>query len=596
MAVLEQSKISKILSTGQLPTEVQYCIEHDKRARFHTESTTSDKELEYLARFLSYVRTIISEAKHDVFRHLLIKPIETVSFLDEVFNELTVVFNAPDRFIQHELSTPELVKDYSNYLDSIKDQEFWREKGFQSMKSAINSILIVDLPAQQSEESMFPEPYYFLLDIRNVWGIEVNKNLEIEWICYIDETNKDIFYIVDSIYYYTYQKNKNGVHNLVSQSTHGLGFVPAKSFWSNNFSKDRRIQKKGPISNSLGRLDWLLMQYTFNKHEELRSGFPIEIMYKRECSYRDATGNSCDNGYITKILSYDSHGMVNETSTEQCPECSNKVATLGAGHVAEVEPPQEGQPDMLDAIKRIGAEVDSLRLLDEKIKRSETDVMVSIVGQIKEQSKEAMNETQVKSLVHSRKTVVMDIKTNFEKIHQFAVNTVGMLRYGPRFFKRSIVNYGERFYFSDVNEVLDNIEKAKHNGVPFFELAFLHKHYLDTKYNQNAHFLSKVEVLNKLEPYKGMSLNDMLQADAQFRLDPVQVELKLNFIDYINMFESEFTDIVSFMQFNETRDKIQFIKTKITEYAQISIESRKPLGPESGPEISGSGEEEQSNN
>lgn len=583
MAVLSLEEIQKLLKTSRQNDEIKYAIDHDKRVVFHTEPTEQTGDIPYLRQYLAWIRDIIDENKHDVFKHLLTLPIETVDFTEGVFNQLRKIFNAPDRFKQHEFTNPELATDYEEYLELIDNDETWKTKGFQAMKSAINSFLIVDLPAVQLLDDR-PQPYFYFLPISHVRHVKIGENMKVEYIAFEDVQDPDILHVFDDLFYRSYRQ-KDGNFILLVENAHDLGYTPARSFWSVPFNSKRKIQKRAPISNALSRLDWLLAEYTFSKHEELYAGFPVDIMYEQKCEYVDDDGNNCENGYVNYIVDNAFFDDENRTPVEKryaCPQCNSNKPVLGPGTLLTAPSMEDNQDaDLIQGLNRVSADVQSLDWIMKRIDNMEKTLTINMIGHTQEQSREAMNELQVMGNVESRETVIMEIKRNFEKAETFVVKTIASLRYGQAYLGSKIF-YGEKFFFHGLDSIRDSIKLSKEVGLPNFEIAKQQKQLLDTKYQNNHEALAKIEILTQLEPYQGYTLQELLDLNSAFRLDEVKVTIKANFQEYILRFENEFTNIVNFMQFSTLSEKVEFIKVILERYANEELTSEEDQEDNSG--------------
>ena len=50
---------------------------------------------------------------------------------------------------------------------------------------------------------------------------------------------------------------------------HGLGYTPARQFWTNQLNPKNFINKESPITKELSDLDWLLFHMTSKKHMDV---------------------------------------------------------------------------------------------------------------------------------------------------------------------------------------------------------------------------------------------------------------------------------------------------------------------------------------
>src|SRR5688500_8622351 len=251
MAYLTNEQILQILRDNTKQEELDRCHKHDIRARFHTQPKIDEKnQQEYRKDFLQWVGTLINKQKLAVFENLLNSPVETVEFTEGVFDELTKIFEAQDRYIGYEFSNPELTGDFTNFLSAIGDDTFWQTKGFNFMKTAINSVVILDLPAMQEPGDRFPRPYYYFLDVQKVKAFDVGHMFKMEFIIFENKHNSKLIHAFDDGYFRTYERDKGDNWRLVAEVPHDLGYTPARSFWTTPFEDSAKLQKRGPHTNS----------------------------------------------------------------------------------------------------------------------------------------------------------------------------------------------------------------------------------------------------------------------------------------------------------------------------------------------------------
>jgi hypothetical protein len=589
MAVLDPVKIPNMLKkrgTTNRDSEFDRCIRHDKRAVMHTEAFDKEGDIKHFHEFLTWVRGIISAEKFEVFKHLLTFPLATVDITEGIFNELKKIFDAHNRVISHQFTNPSLIDDCNEYRKKIRDYDFWQTDGFSAMKSAINSIMIVDLPALKYDEiagefeqtSDKPEPYFYLLDIEHVIEMDVKRgSWRVEYIIFNDPIESNKIHVFDDLFYRTYLRDNRGEHTLVGQSPHDLGYCPARSFWTTPFSRKSKIQKLAPISKSLSSLDWLLTSIVLKRHLGLYAGFPIYQSYEQRCDYVDEeTGAQCDHGVLHWEVpaTNDPNIMIPKTAT--CKKCGGNRGGLGAGtHIIVPGRSSNDDPDMINGISVVGAEKDSLDYNKQEVDDQIAWITYNIIGIADEMTREAVNEKQVTANFESRQTVLTDIKTNFELIHKWTTETWCRLRYGKQFVGCTI-DYGSIFFLYTTGELMDMYKTAKENGLPNSELSNIRMTLITTKYRNNPDMLKRMKVLAEIEPYPGYSLNDLNTLKNLIKIDQRLIELKANFDIYIKRFEREYVDVVSFMQFNDLQTKIDLMNEIIMGYVEEAILEMEP--------------------
>lgn len=575
MAYLQKEQILTILQNASKPEELNSCLKHDIRNKFHAEPSFDAFKLPYRQQFIEWVGTIINKKKLEVFTQLMTMPIETVEFTEGVFDELTKIFEAQDRYIGFEFTNPELGGDFERFLKEIGDSDFWQTKGFSTMKVAINSIVILDLPTvQNSQQDRFPRPYYYLLDVQKVKAFEVNLQFKFEYIIFHNAHNDNLVHVFDDGFYRTYSIVKEGdpgklvaaEYNLVSEVPHDLGYTPARSFWTTPFEECSRLQKRGPQSNSLGKFDWLLFLYTSMKHVELYAGFPVDVMYEQRCDYRDSVGGQCENGKVRRVVKADVLGQDQRVVFDDCPNCKDKQL-LGAGTVLTAPAmASKDDPDLLQGMNRIGADKDSLEYLLSRIDKYEATVSTNMIGYVAEGIREAMNKEQVGSMLESQINCLSEVRDNFQNIHRWVLEGLARLRYGRGALISVACNYGNKWFIHSVEKLQEQLKESKDNGFPNFELNSQFEQIAQTKYKNNPNMLARVKTLMAIEPYQNYTVDDLGTLNEKFGLNQNLVRLKIDFSSYVGRFEREFMNVGAFMQFAPFEVKVVFITEKLLQY------------------------------
>lgn len=583
MAVLTYPEIKTILEKGSRPhtnDEKESCRLHDEHARFHIEPAMRLQGLEYAGKYADFVATLIDAQKMKVFNHLLRTPIETLELTEALFDEFTPVFEAQDRHIEYRFTNPQLTLDFEAYLKAKGDNTFWQTHGFEAMKTAINSIVICDLPAimpGQEQLNRFPNPYYYLLEVKKLIDMEIDQAYRVQWIAFENRYSDKILHIFDDLYFRTYTRIDGGQPwQLATEVQHDLGYTPARSFWTTPFQKNSRIQKKGPQSTILTDLDWLLFLKTSLKHVELYAGFPIDVMYESKCDYKDAAGHQCDGGWLRwtdVVATTDTSGTLIETvhpRASECPACNGgKGKSLGAGSqlIAPARASNE-DPDMINALNRISADVESMKHLMERISEMEEEIATNMVGYIPEGLRQAMNKEQIGSMLESQRKVLSVIADNFEAIDRFTKETLARLRYGSQAVIGITCNYGRKWFLQSAELQQAEYKESKANGAANFELSSQFEQYLATKYKNNPTMLARMRTLFAIEPYQNYTVDDLGSLEDKFGLNQELVRLKMDFMNYVGRFEREYENLGIFMTGTSFELKVAFVQEKLLEYVR----------------------------
>lgn len=553
---------------ADLISELKWAKVHDDRCFLHTEPENETARIHALPEFLQWIRAIIDEGKYDVFCHLLRTPVPTVEIVNGIVDEIKKIFEAQDRHISFDFSTPELTQDFEEYRKKINEINFWHTLGFQKMKSSVNDFLVIDLPSEQKGNS--PEPYFYFVRPEYVKGTQLKPDGSLEYLIFWGANN--YWYIFDDSGVKIISSDEPYV--LISEVKHDLGYTTARPFWTTPYNKNKLVQKQSPITKSLSTIDWLLASKTFGNHLVLYNAFPILVTYEQKCTYADSNGNYCSNGVI--VVGYNDTaigGQAVGNQTMPCPACSARQNTFGPGtHITAPAPASKEDPDIIGGVNFVAPDVKNLEWLTSNIDDQIAWITYNVIGRPEEVTTQAQNEKQVMSSFESRMNVMANVRENFEAIQKFTDDTLARLRYGAK-FTGSIVSYGKNVMLYTATEMQQQYQDGKKNGDPMYELSAQRKAIIEAKYKNNPEMKQRMTILGMIEPYADMSITDinlMMRysgVDQKTNLiDEKFLKLKINLDNYIARFERENMDIVSFMKFAPLDIKIDYILESIFGY------------------------------
>ena len=573
---LDLKQIKEILQKPNKREIIKKAVLMQKRIRFHTETNISLFDINQPATiFLDWVSHLLPKDKYNTFLHLFKYPLPTPAVVEDVYRELERVFYSRNSSSSYQFADSELEEDWANYrINNLHEPEIWKTEGWKQMQVSPNSVLIVDLPVEQ--KTARPEPYFYWLDISDVIDYDTPDGTTLNWIVFKQPDNKIAAF--DDTYIRVYKVNEsNEIIGLVSETAHSLGFCPARFFWSTQLNEKNADLKKNPITKELSNLDWYLFFSISKQHLDLYAPYPIYSAYEADCNFENnETGDYCDGGFLRN--SKGEYKILNDGTVERCPCCSEK-RIAGPGSFLEVPVPNsaEGIADMSEPVHITTIDKDSLEYNVEECKRLHDDIVVSIVGSGGTVSeKEAINETQVAANFESKTSVLNSLKINFEQAQKFVEDTICKLRYREAFISSSI-NWGTEFYVFTVKELYAKYELAKKNGMTESELDAIIQHILEVEYRNNPQILQRMLILKQLEPYPHKTLEEVLKLSNEGLLDQKKVLLKINFSSYVDKFERENINIITFGQNIPLKDKINKINEKLLSYVneeQITTPAR----------------------
>lgn len=536
-----------------------------KRLRFHTETNIALSDINAPATlFLDWVSSLLPKDKFNIFMQLFRYPLPTPAVSEDVYRELERVFYSRNSSSSYQFADGELAEDWQNYRrEYLHEPEVWKTQAWKQMQVSPNSILVVDLPAEQS--SFRPEPYFYWLEIEDVIDYETYDGTSIEWLVFKQPENR--IAVFDDTSMRVFQLNeKNEITGLVSESQHGLRYCPARFFWTTSLNENNKDLKKNPLTKELSNLDWYLFFAISKQHLDLYAPYPIYSAYEADCDFENnETGDYCDGGFLRNAKG--EYKMLADGTIEKCPCCSQK-RVAGPGSFLEIPIPNqtEGIADMRSPVQITTIDKNSLDYNVDECVRLRNDIIISVVGSGGTVSeKEAINETQVAANFESKTSVLNALKTNFEQAQKFIEDTICRLRYGNLFISSSI-SWGTEFYVFTVKELYDKYKLAKDNGASESELESIAQQIIEVEYRNNPLVLQRMLILRQLEPYPHKTLNEVKDLYNAGLLDKNKLLLKLNFSSYIDRFERENINIIAFGSNLTMQGKVDTIYKKLLDY------------------------------
>ena len=523
--------------------------------------------------FMAMVENLIPHDKYRTFCSLFRFPVKTNEVIDVCFDKLSRIFDGRNPSFMYQFVSTDQRDDWEWYRqERLHEPTVWATKGWDFFKTRINSVLIVDMPEEQSTADRYPQPYFYWLPIEDVITYEVDKDSGLmRYIAF--RQDGDRIAVIDDESYRMFASKDNTIGELLSEHPHDLGYCPARFFWEEPVSLQEPDVKKSPVSKNLDNLDWFLFYSISKRYLDTYGSYPIYWGYEQNCDYHnDETGDYCDGGFLKDKQGhwhYDQNGLM-----IPCPLCHEKRIT-GAGSFVEVPVPIEGQPDLHDPVGMLTVDRKSLDYNVEEEDRLRTAIITSIVGTNEEvTTRDALNEQQIKANFESQSSVLNRVKKGFESAQTFVDETVCRLRYGSAFLSAKI-NYGTEFYLFTSDELRERYKTAKESGSSEAELDALSQQIIETEYRSNPQQMQRMIILGDLEPYRHLTREEVQALYDKQLIDAEALMVKLNFADFVKRFERENMNIVEFGENVAYDTKIDTIRGRLMEYAREVLPEKK---------------------
>jgi hypothetical protein len=478
---------------------------------------------------------LLPEDKFKRFKQLLQAPIETVELCDTIYTQLSRIFDSEDQVREFYFKDEKAKEDWIGFYD----HSFWKTKGFEAMRTAINSVWVADLPEVMDGE--LPEPYGYLIPIESVKDIENDDDNNCQWVifCIGDYL---LVYDDDSIRKYEYKDRKMGQQ--VAEFKHELGYCPARQMWTDKLVVSDLVNKKSPVSSVLSWMDYYLFMLVNKKYMELSNSYPITAVYSSDDSSKED----------------------NQSEATKTPDGGNHI---GAGTFIQVDPPLPGDTvDMMrHPVQLINPDVATLNYHIEKLNELREMIYRSVVGAGGEpENDQAQNEKQILGSFEDKTTVLMKVKRNFEIIETFAAETLARLRYGD-VFESCLINYGTKWYLQSLSALYDDYTKAKDSGANQIILESLNESILNSRFKNDPEGRLRAKIITDLTPYPDKEVDELIELNDKGLVSDRDVIVALNLMNFINRFERENLRLNLFGRKNKYAEQLRSIQEVIYGYA-----------------------------
>lgn len=534
------------------------------RLRFHCEAWMSSQQNQpALADFLAFVKNLLPADKFEMFKTMLRYPIATNEVTGIVFDKLSRIFDGRNAAFNYSFKKNELAQDWEYYRQEVlREPEVWHDEAWAKFRTEINSFVVVDMPSEQDGER--PSPYFYWVGLERVISYELDAKGNVLWIIFRQD-DEHVVVIDDERYRVFFCKNNqlNETPEIDGGAGHGLGYCPVTFFWNEPLNNESLDVKASPLSRQLERLDWYLFFFISKRHLDTYGAYPIYSGYEQQCDYsNEANGEFCEGGYLKNAKGqyvHDANGIT------KCPRCGDK-RIVGVGSYIEVPVPNEGQPDLRNPVQILSVDTTSLSYNVAECDRLKQEIITSVCGVDAENWSEAVNEKQVNANFESQATILNRVKKGFERVWSFVDATICRLRYGSDFVSCK-VNLGTEFYTLTSEELRERYRQAKENGGSEAELEALHNHIVETEFRHDPKQLRRMRILEEIEPYRHLSLTEVVSLHKDGVISEEDMRIKLNFANFVRRFERENINIEEFVAAGDYGKQIEIVNLKFREYA-----------------------------
>jgi len=559
---LQKNQVQNLIEKRPKRQLLQNAERHQNRLKLHGETEIeSIRTNPAYIELLSWVESYLTRDKYKRFCQLLRLPVVSLEITQDIYQEYFRIFEGQNPFFNYEFTNPDNSEAFKTYLkNGLKDFNFFKTIGFEQLKYSINSILVVDMPADGDGE-----PYYYFIDVSKVIDVKSDKNGTIHHLIF--QIDSDTVAVYDSEAYRIYKiEGTKIIGEPVVENLHGLGYCPASYFWNKNLKGSNTIEKKSPITDVLGRLDKYLVEDTFKEYADLYGTFPFITTYEELCNFE-----GCDNGFISEDFTYIENGIETiKTRKTKCPACSESEE-IGPGTIFEIPAPQTNEdPNLSNPVSVISPDTKSLEYIKVKLQEYADkirEVTIGTRGRVLDEKQ--VNETQIFGSFESRQNILLSISSSFEAIHKFANDTVARLMFGDSFLS-STVYYGDQFFLKSVDNLQTEYAQAKTSGEPDEEIDQIYRQILATKYKGNDERIERAWILYNLNPEPHKTVEQSRKLVEFGAMDQTDFVIKSRFNNFVARFEREQTNVLDFGRELDFDVKIATIYDVLKTYITIN--------------------------
>ncbi len=561
---LRTRDIRKRIAEPRNRATLSRAIFQQNRLRFHVQTAVTPYVTQPITDFLAFVSNLIPHDKFKIFKTMFRYPVKTNEITGICFDKLSRIFDGRNPAFNYQFTNTEQRDDWEDYRQNrLGEPLVWATKGWEYFKTEINSVLVVDVPAEQKGE--LPEPYFYWLPIASVISYEADPDTGVmRWIIFRQDGNR--IAVIDDESYRVFRNDHDNIGELLVENRHSLGYCPARFFWNEPLSLADPDVKASPLSKELESLDWYLFFLLSKRQLDLFGSYPIYSGYEKDCDYsNEENGDYCDGGYLKDRQGHyklDASGLL-----MRCPKCGDK-RIVGAGTFVEVPVPSDKVPDMRNPVQILTVDRNSLDYNVAEEERLRTEIITAVVGTNEEiTTRDALNEQQIRANFESQSTVLNRVKKGFEEAQQFVDETVCRLRYGGEFISAKI-NLGTEFYLLDPTQLRERYRTAKESGASEAELDALQQQIVETEYRNDPTQRRRMLLLAELEPYRHLTRAEATDLYSKGMITEDDLRIKLDFANFVRRFERENTNILEFGSAIPFSRKIKIITDKLKEYAR----------------------------
>jgi hypothetical protein len=564
MDVIKNPKSKKeILSVMKQESQLRVFTEEMSEDELKSESYWDDLLLKMKSRSDKKFPRVIQFARY---------PLPVVQLCDSVLNDFFKVFEGKNRFFN--IDGDRDIQTLNQWVLKEKPAKWIEKFAKQVFKNKPNSFAVVD-------KDQDGKPYLVFVDSNRLIDAQFKDDEgNLEYIAFIHsqkqhETQTDVittfFSVYDDTNYFVFSKDSNADQLIkVSQTEHGIGYCPAKSFIKTTSNQKNKFKRRIAFSSALSKLeDWTIFDI-FRNYVDHYAPFPITESPKRKCP-----NSECQEGKVADEIVVNAMTDERKIIWSDCQACGGSDGgqhIYPGTHIGIKVQSDKSINDGSGVFRMIFPEVDKLKYVPEKLDDIELEVRFKTVG-VNNVNSEAINELQVKGSFASMESILLRNKTEMDELFKWIVKTAGRVLYKDISLEVD-ANFGTEFYLISEDDLQKRYKNAKDAGFPMEELLMIYIQLIETKYKGNDVKVARQKMLLELDPLPLFSITEAVSMKDKNIIDNFDLVLKINFLNFISKFESENAPITQFGINLEPHKRIEAIKKTLIIYTNENIQSK----------------------
>lgn len=516
----------------------------------------------------------------------------SIELCETIFSQVFRVWDSGDPVNEVNFKNTDLNDEALSYVESFNN--WWMYDFWEGFKHQFCSFIVVDLPVIQLGER--PSPYPFILDVSDVIFIDFKKN-KIKEIIFRsieknenDEKDREYWYWYSDTFYSKYLIDGDK-ETLLFNNPHNLKRCPVHKLWNEKLNKTSKILAKGLLTPNYEDLFRYIVKSVESFKADLLYLNPLKQTPKVSCGYNSENDKEyryktefgqteCNGGYLYTIDG--KRPVVENGQRVLCPACgTQRHASGGAGNEIVIDLDTQAVKDgkvniSSELVKYITPDIDGIKEQYSRVTELGDRIVKHCVGSDDQPTKSALNELQQHAIFESKESVLKRMSIGISNIKTDVNRDMFELRYGDQFISNNF-NQGTKFYLHTVEDLLDIRLKSKDP----IQKRQIDEQILDVKYRNNRKKLDEEKLLYKLLPYNTLTDEEFfIRVDNGKIIDSDAINLRMQFSNAIELFESEFGSIIEFFtyKFEQNITEIKrleiirsFLMQKITNNVQNQV-------------------------